>query len=174
MSHQTVATADLPAPQGRVVAVRGAVLDVAFDDEAQALPAVNEALHIAGPQGALLLAEVQAHLGPGLRALALGSTTGLRRGGPALATGAPITVPVGEAVLGRLLDVAGQTGDHGAPLPPETPRWPIHRQPPPLAGQTGATDLFMTGIKVIDLLTRWRRAARRRCSAAQAWAKPCW
>jgi F-type H+-transporting ATPase subunit beta len=68
------------------------------------------------------------------------------------ATGAPITVPVGDAVLGRLLDVTGAVRDRGAPLPADTPRWPIHRPPPPLAAQAAATEVFETGIKVLDLL----------------------
>ncbi len=68
------------------------------------------------------------------------------------ATGGPVTMPVGDAVLGRLLDVMGEVGDLGAPLPAGIERWPIHRAPPPLAAQTAATAVFETGIKVIDLL----------------------
>ena len=68
------------------------------------------------------------------------------------ATGGPITMPVGDAVLGRLLDVLGEIGDRGPPLPADTERWPIHRRPPPLAAQTGSGAVFETGIKVIDLL----------------------
>ena len=66
--------------------------------------------------------------------------------------GGPVTIPVGEAMLGRLIDVLGRVGDRGPPLPTDAPRWPIHRKPPPFAAQTGATRLFSTGIKVIDLL----------------------
>jgi F-type H+-transporting ATPase subunit beta len=153
---------------GLVSAVRGAVLDVAFAQGS--LPAINEALHIALADGRVLVAETQAHLDPTqVRALALGPTAGLRRGTVALATGAPITVPVGDTVLGRLLDVTGTVGDHGADLP-DTPRWPIHRAAPPLSAQTGTSDLFMTGIKVIDLLTPLAQGGRRRCSAAPVWA----
>ena len=68
------------------------------------------------------------------------------------ATGGPITVPVGDAVLGRLVDVLGNTRDHGQSLPPDCPRWPIHRSPPTLATQSSSTSVFETGIKVIDLL----------------------
>ena len=67
--------------------------------------------------------------------------------------GGPVTIPVGEAMLGRLTDVLGRIGDRGPPLPTDAPRWPIHRRPPPFASQTGATRLFSTGLKVIDLLT---------------------
>ena len=63
-----------------------------------------------------------------------------------------MTVAVGEATLGRLVDVLGRIGDRGPPLPADAPRWPIHRKPPPLAAQSGVTKLFATGIKVIDLL----------------------
>jgi F-type H+-transporting ATPase subunit beta len=79
-------------------------------------------------------------------------TAGLRRGAPVTATGGPVTMPVGDAVLGRLLDVMGEVRDLGAPLPAGIERWPIHRAPPPLAAQTAATAVFETGIKVIDLL----------------------
>ena len=135
---------------GRVRAVRGAVLDVAFDGDA--LPAIGEALHIDdGNQH--LIAEVQSHLDPRtVRAIALQATSGLRRGTPVQPTGAPLTAPVGDAVLGRLLDVSGTVHDHGPPLPADTPWLPIHRAPPPLAAQTAASTVFETGIKVIDLL----------------------
>ena len=63
-----------------------------------------------------------------------------------------MTIAVGEATLGRLIDVLGRVGDRGPPLPADAPRWPIHRKPPPFSAQTGATKLFATGIKVIDLL----------------------
>ena len=86
------------------------------------------------------------------RAIALEPTTGLRRGDGARSAGGPVTIAVGEATLGRLLDVLGRVGDRGPPLPADAPRWPIHRKPPPFSAQTGATKLFATGIKVIDLL----------------------
>jgi F-type H+-transporting ATPase subunit beta len=87
-----------------------------------------------------------------VRAIALQATSGLRRGTEVQSTGGPLTAPVGDAVLGRLLDVIGTVHDHGPPLPADTPWLPIHRAPPPLAAQTGASTVFETGIKVIDLL----------------------
>ncbi len=133
---------------GNVTAIRGAVLDIRF--AAGALPHIDEALEI-GPDR--LVAEVQSHLDDvTIRAIALQPVGGLRRGTGVRATGGPVTVPVGEAVLGRVLDVLGGVQDHGPPLPADTPRWPIHRAPPPLSGQTAATTVFETGIKVIDLL----------------------
>lgn len=139
--------------EGRIVAVRGAVVDVAFG--AGPLPAIGDALAIdRGGNGEPLPAEVQAHLDEHtVRSIALRSTSGLARGLRVQATGGPILVPVGDAVRGRLLDVVGAVGDKGPALPPDVPRRPIHRAPPPLARQSAATDLFSTGIKVVDLLT---------------------
>lgn len=138
--------------EGQLTAVRGAVLDVRF---AQApLPAVGEALHVLRDDDAPLLVEVTSQLSTtDVRAIALQSTEGVARGLRVQALGKPLQVPVGPAVLGRLLDVTGRIGDDGQPLPDDVPRRPIHRPPPPLAAQTGASTLFGTGLKVIDLLT---------------------
>ena len=136
---------------GRVRAVRGAVVDVSFTRDV--LPAIGEALRIETSRGRPLIAEVQSHIDTATaRAVALHSTAGLARGTPVHPTGGPLTAPVGDAVLGRLLDVSGEVHDHGPPLPADTPRLPIHRAPPPLASQTAAATVFETGIKVIDLL----------------------
>ncbi len=144
-------------PKGFVVSVRGSVLDVRFDGGA--LPAINEALEVGGDVA--LVAEVQAHLDERtVRSVAMQSTEGLRRGAPVLATGGPISVPVGEAMLGRLVDVLGVPRDGGPPIAPETPRWPIHRPPPALAQQSGARTLLETGIKVIDLLAPLARGGK--------------
>jgi len=155
MTDQTTARSSPPAQaavQGKVVAVRGAVVDAQF--AAGKLPEINDALHIEEEGGKIIVAEVQAHLDPcHVRAIALQATSGLRRGDPVEATGGPITVPVGNDVLGRLLGVTGEIGDKGKALPGNTPRWPIHRSPPSFSAQTGTSELFMTGIKMIDLLT---------------------
>ena len=138
--------------EGRVIAVRGAVVDVAF--EGGALPPIDDALVITRDGGAPITLEVQAHLDETtVRTIALQSTSGLSRGVVARACGGPIEVPVGEQVLGRLLDVTGAIGDKGRPFSSDVPRRRIHRSPPPLAAQSGATELFTTGIKVLDLLT---------------------
>jgi F-type H+-transporting ATPase subunit beta len=111
------------------------------------------ALRIETSQGRPLIAEVQSHIDTATaRAVALHSTAGLARGTPVHPTGGPLTAPVGDAVLGRLLDVSGEVHDNGLPLPADTPRLPIHRAPPPLASQAAAATVFETGIKVIDLL----------------------
>ena len=113
---------------GRVTAVRGAVLDVAF--EGATLPPIDHALIIKSDKGAPIIAEVQSHLDETtVRAIALQSTAGLRRGVVAHATGGPLEVPVGEAVLGRLLDLTGAIGDKGKPFAADVPRRPIHRSP---------------------------------------------
>jgi len=139
-------------PQGYVVAVRGAIVDVAFDHAP--LPLIEESLSIFTDRGPPIIAEVQAHLDERtVRALALQSTNGLHRGTPVRASGGPILVPVGEATLGRLIDVTGMPGDRGDPFADDVPRRPIHRAPPPFASQSAATEIFWTGIKVIDLLT---------------------
>lgn len=139
------------ADSGKIVAIRGAVIDVIFTP--QALPEIGEALSLQSDT-VTLLAEVQAHLDlHTIRAIALQTTSGLRRGDNAIRLGHALSVPVGDAVLGRLMDVAGNAGDGRGEFPAELPRRSIHRPPPPLATQKGASDLFVTGIKVIDLLT---------------------
>jgi F-type H+/Na+-transporting ATPase subunit beta len=137
--------------EGTVVAVRGAVIDVRFD--IGDLPQIDEALVIEWDRPDLLMVEVQAHLDEAtVRGVALHATAGLQRGTPARRTGSSITVPIGDAVLGRLLDVSGNVRDNGPPLPEGMPRLPIHRTAPPLADRSPATAIFETGIKVIDLL----------------------
>ncbi|MBO0903372.1 F0F1 ATP synthase subunit beta [Jiella sonneratiae] len=136
---------------GEVVAVRGAVVDVRFAEAA--LPPVESALVIDPGEdgGEPLLLEVQSHLDTRtVRAVALAATTGLRRHVGVRATGEPVTVPVGEAVLGRLIDVRGAVRDEKAALAPNTPRRPIHAPPPALIQPHAAGGLFETGIKVID------------------------
>ncbi|MDN3564136.1 F0F1 ATP synthase subunit beta [Paeniroseomonas aquatica] len=143
---------DADSPMGIVVSVRGAVVDLRF--EAAALPPINTAIVVEWDRPAPLILEVHSHVDPQtVRAIALQANAGLARGTKVHATGAPVTVPVGEAILGRLLDVAGNLRDGGAALPPETPRRPIHQAPPALKDETATTGVFETGIKVIDLLT---------------------
>jgi F-type H+/Na+-transporting ATPase subunit beta len=142
-----------------VIAVRGSVIDVAVP--AGELPPINDVLEIQWDGPWHLIVEVQSHLDPNrVRTVALQSSTGLRRGTPVRRLGRPISVPVGEAVLGRMLNVLGEPVDRGPPLPADVPRWPIHRSAPPLASQTPARELFATGIKVIDLLAPIARGGK--------------
>jgi len=147
----TSSSANIPASAiGRVSAVRGGVVDVAI--EGGALPPLNGALRVTIDGRAVLL-EVQAHLSEDrVRCVALADTHGLARGTVVEDLGGALAVPVGDAVLGRLLDVTGATRDRGTVLADDVPRRPIHRAPPPLAAQTRGTELFDTGIKIIDLL----------------------
>ena len=136
---------------GRVVAVHGSVIDIAFDRGM--LPAINEAVAIEWDLRPPLIAEVQQHLGPAMvRVVALGGTAGLRRGASAAALGELIRAPVGEPVLGRLLDAIGDPIDRGPPLPADIEYRPIHAPAPALNRQSGTREIFHTGIKVIDLL----------------------
>ena len=127
------------------------MVDIAFGGGV--LPAINHAVVIDWDFGPPLIAEVQQHVGPAMvRAVALGSTAGLRRGTTARALGTPISAPVGDAVLGRLLNVVGEPIDHGPALSSHTDHRPIHAPAPALQRQSGVREIFHTGIKVIDLL----------------------
>jgi F-type H+/Na+-transporting ATPase subunit beta len=150
MASRSGSTNKSPA-SGRIVAIHGSVLDIVFPPGA--LPAINDAVLIEADEACLLAAEVQQHLGPtAIRAVALQNTAGLRRGAIVRGTGATVRVPVGEAVLGRLLNAIGEPVDRGPALSPETFRQPIHASAPAI-NRLGATqDIFRTGIKVIDLL----------------------
>ena len=144
---------------GRVVAIRGAVVDVRFDSSV--LPPLNDALAITHRSDESLLLEVQAHLDARtVRCIALKDTMGLPRGAEAVVTGGPLTVPVGEAVLGRLLDVTGQVCDRGPPLATDVPRRSIHAASPNLRRVQSATEVFETGIKVMDLLAPLARGGK--------------
>jgi len=139
------------APRGVVVQISGSVIDVRFPRGA--LPRINTALDVRWDGPHRLTLEVQHHIDPETaRCVAIQETAGLACGTEVADTGAPISMPVGEAVLGRLLNVVGEPIDQGAPLPADIPRAPIHRKPPPLAAQSSGAELFLSGIKVIDLL----------------------
>jgi F-type H+/Na+-transporting ATPase subunit beta len=136
---------------GRLIAVHGSVIDVRFT--AGLLPAIDEAIEIERDQGRLLLAEVQQHLDRvTVRAVALEDTSGISRGAWARARRAPIRVPVGNVVLGRLLNAVGNPVDRGPALPPATEYRPIHARAPAIDRLAAGLEIFHTGIKVIDLL----------------------
>ncbi len=140
---------------GKVVQVIGPVLDVEF--EAEHLPELYNALEITGtaPDGEPIrvTVEVQQHVGRNqVRAVAMSSTDAVVRGMEVVDTGGPITVPVGAAALGRILNVLGEPIDNGAPIPKDSPRWPIHRKRPDFVNLEPKTEVFETGIKVVDLI----------------------
>jgi len=137
--------------EGTVIGVAGSVVDVVF--AAGTLPPLASAIEAAPPGAPRLVLEVQQHLSQDtVRTIALQTTSGLARGASVWATGRPVEVPVGNAVLGRLIDVIGEPTDRLGAFPADTPRWPIHRPAPTLIRQGKAGEVFWTGIKVIDLL----------------------
>ncbi len=140
---------------GKIVQVIGPVVDVEFEPEK--LPELYTALEITDPGNGQppvrVVAEVQQHIGRNqVRAVAMSSTDGLVRGMGAVDTGGPIQIPVGDAALGRILNVLGEPVDDGAPISGDVERWPIHREPPEFVDLEPKTEVFETGIKVIDLL----------------------
>jgi F-type H+-transporting ATPase subunit beta len=135
--------------QGEIIQIVGVVVDAEFEKDA--LPAIYDALTVDIDKRTITL-EVAQHLSETtVRAIALSSTDGLTRGAKVTATGAPISVPVGEATMGRMFNVVGDPIDGGAELP-DVERMPIHRDPPPLVDQSNKTEILETGIKVIDLI----------------------
>jgi F-type H+/Na+-transporting ATPase subunit beta len=140
---------------GKVVQVIGPVLDVEFESEH--LPEIFNEVTIdqlaEGGAQVSLSAEVQQHIGRNqVRAVAMSTTDGVQRGMSALDTGSPISVPVGKAALGRILNVLGKPVDNGAPIAKDALRWPIHRPSPDFVDLEPKTEIFETGIKVIDLI----------------------
>jgi len=140
---------------GKVVQVIGPVLDVEF--EAEHLPEIYNALRIdaLAPDGSRIdvTAEVQQHIGRNaVRAVAMSTTDAVVRGMDVTDTGAPISVPVGAPALGRILNVLGVPVDNGADIPADALRWPIHRGSPEFVSLEPKTEVFETGIKVIDLI----------------------
>ena len=140
---------------GRIIQIIGAVIDVEF--ERNSVPKIYDALQVVGTETTL---EDHQQLGDGVvRTIAMGSTEGLKRGLNVTNTNAPISVPVGTATLGRIMDVLGRPIDEAGPVATEA-RLPIHRQAPSYAEQAASTDLLETGIKVIDLLCPFAKGGK--------------
>jgi F-type H+-transporting ATPase subunit beta len=150
---------------GKVVQVIGPVLDVEFDPEH--MPEIYNALRLRtktpGGQDINLVAEVQQHIGRGqVRAVSMSSTDGVTRGMDVEDTGSAITVPVGEVALGRILNVLGEPVDEMGPVGNggEVLRWPIHREAPKFENLEPKTEIFETGIKVVDLLAPYVKGGK--------------
>ncbi len=142
---------------GKIIQIMGPVVDVQFDDY---LPAINEAIEVQGTKERLVL-EVAAHIGDSkVRTISMDMTEGVKRGAICLATGEPIKVPVGEAVLGRIFNVIGEPVDDGPAISKDVERWSIHRDPPTFEEQSTSTDMFETGIKVVDLLAPYAKGGK--------------
>ncbi len=155
---------------GRIEEIQGVVIEAVFPDE---LPEIYSALTIerddnpeeaegiSSGTGNQLVLEVQQHLGDDrIRAVAMDTTDGLARGIEVVDTGAPITVPVGEVTLGRIFNLLGQTIDQGDEIDPDVERWPIHREAPNVENLTPTTEMFETGIKVVDLLAPYAKGGK--------------
>jgi F-type H+/Na+-transporting ATPase subunit beta len=156
-----MATATAISNTGRITQVIGSTFDAEFEEGH--LPAIYNAVKIQSHKKGVkidLTGEVQQHLGGGrVRCVALGSTDGLIRGHDVLDTGAPVSVPVGEGTLGRVFNLLGEPIDDRGPVN-ATERWPIHRAAPKVSELSTSTEIFETGIKVIDLLTPFVRGGK--------------
>ncbi len=172
----TTAKATAPkAPKvnaGRIEEIQGVVIEAVFPDK---LPEINHAIAVRRPKAAAaeeaediaaqaeewLICEVQQHLGDDrVRAVAMDSTDGLSRGTEVIDTGSPITVPVGRETLGRIFNLLGDPIDLGEPISADVQRWPIHREAPKVEELTPTTEVFETGIKVIDLLAPYAKGGK--------------
>ena len=152
--------------EGKVLQILGPVVDVEF--EGDKIPTINEALYVefevevnGKVEKKKVVLEVAAQIGDNIvRAIAMDLTDGLVRGTKVVATGAPISVPVGDAVLGRIFNVTGDVIDEGEPIPADAPRWSIHRDAPSFEEQSTKMEIFETGIKVVDLLCPYMKGGK--------------
>ena len=143
---------------GKITQIIGAVLDIKFTEGN--LPEINDAIKVPTRDGKELVVEVSQHLGDDIvRCIAMGSTDGLVRGMDAIATGAPISVPVGENTLGRMFNVLGNPIDEIDP-PTGVETWPIHRKAPAFEDQATSQEMLETGIKVVDLLCPYQKGGK--------------
>ena len=143
---------------GKITQIIGAVLDIKFTEGN--LPEINDAIKVPTKDGKELVVEVSQHLGDDIvRCIAMGSTDGLVRGMDAIATGAPISVPVGESTLGRMFNVLGNPIDEIDP-PTGVETWPIHRKAPAFEEQATSQEMLETGIKVVDLLCPYQKGGK--------------
>jgi F-type H+/Na+-transporting ATPase subunit beta len=155
---------------GRIEAIQGVVIEAVFPDK---LPQINHAITVQRPAAAaaeideevggddFIVLEVQQHLGDDrVRAVAMDTTDGLARGLEVVDTGAPISVPVGRETLGRIFNMLGEPIDLGAAISPDIERWPIHRTAPTVEDLSPTTEMFETGIKVVDLLAPYAKGGK--------------
>ena len=147
---------------GRISQIIGPVVDVAFEgpENEVVLPSIHDAMQIRRDNGKILIVEVQQHIGENtVRTVAMDSTDGLRRGMEAVSHFSPITMPVGEQIKGRLMNVVGDAIDGMKPLD-EKGAYPIHREPPKFDELTTVQEVLYTGIKVIDLLEPYSKGGK--------------
>ncbi len=148
----------MPINEGRIVQIIGPVLDIKFQESH--LPEIFNAVEINAGRGKIVYAEVEQHIGDDIvRCIAMEPTEGLKRGMEALDIGGPITVPVGNVCLGRIFNVLGQSID-GGPVVYADKYLPIHRKPPSFEDQQVEPEMFVTGIKVIDLVAPYMKGGK--------------
>ncbi len=150
---------------GHISQIIGAVVDVKFDTESQtaeqALPRIHEALEVTHPDGRKIVIEVQQHIGEDtVRTVAMDNTDGLSRGLEVRRTGAPISMPIGEQIKGRMMNVTGDSIDGLKTLDRSSGTYPIHREPPKFEDLKTSTEVLYTGIKVIDLLEPYAKGGK--------------
>ena len=146
--------------KGFITQVIGPVVDVCFEQGGDALPKIHDALNVIRPNGQKLIIECQQHIGENsIRAIAMDSTDGLVRGMEVIPTGAPISVPIGGQIKGRLLNVTGDSID-GISALDRSKEYPIHRQPPTYEELATSKEILYTGIKVIDLLAPYLKGGK--------------
>lgn len=152
---------------GKITQIIGAVIDIRFES---GLPSLYNAIEVQFDQETVVL-EVMQHLGDyAVRCISMHPTDGLKRGMEAIDTGSPITVPVGEEVLGRMVNVMGDPIDNQPPIKAKE-RWAIHREPPSLSEQIAQPEMLETGIKAIDLLCPFPKVVRLVCLAVPEWER---
>jgi F-type H+-transporting ATPase subunit beta len=145
---------------GEIVQIIGPVVDISFEKTAEELPKIHDSIEVKKEDGDILVVECQQHIGENtIRAVAMDSTDGLKRGMKAIATGLSIRMPVGEQIRGRLLNVIGQPIDGLGDLD-ISGGYEIHKKPPKLESLSTTTEVFYTGIKVIDLLEPYSKGGK--------------
>ena len=145
---------------GKITQVIGPVVDIAFESEGASRPPIYTALSVERPNGGELILEVEQHVGENtVRCVAMDSTDGLKRGARVKSLGRPISVPTGDQIKGRLLNVIGQSIDHLQPLK-EGARRAIHQPAPPFSDLSISQEILFTGIKVIDLIEPFSKGGK--------------
>ena len=150
---------------GHISQIIGAVIDVKFDTEGQdaekVLPRIHEALEVTHPDGRTIVIEVQQHIGEDtVRTVAMDNTDGLSRGLEVVRTGAPISMPTGDQIKGRMMNVTGDSIDGLKTLDRTSGTYPIHREPPKFEDLKTSSEVLYTGIKVIDLLEPYAKGGK--------------
>jgi len=147
--------------KGKIIQVMGPVVDIEFEGY---LPQINEAIDVLQSETKStnrLVLEVAAHIGDSrVRTISMDMTEGLQRGQEVNALGTPIQVPVGDEVLGRIFNVIGEPVDDGKEISKDCPKWSIHREAPSFEEQSTKTEMFETGIKVVDLLAPYSKGGK--------------